>query len=223
MMVWFRFLPFFLLQTRCILRWTQPWASSRMVFWTLRQSLMTGCSSIQHLQEVQKMEPELRRGVTTSGSMRSQICFLVGDKMIMQKDSRNVYIYIIYIYIQETKTGRKKNLQQSNNPRIDRTTRTVPCRKLRPSDALFVAGAVGVALRCRRSDAAEVEPWSLGCSMWGVWDVLSVILGVFYHWIEMDHANIFLPKIDFKSFVTDFGFSKLDLDPYFVQCVKSVS
>jgi len=56
-------------------------------------SLMTGCSSIQHLQEVQKMEPELR--------------------------------------------------------------------KLRPSDALFVAGAVGVALRCRRSDAAEVEPWLL--------------------------------------------------------------
>lgn len=41
---------------------------------------MTGCSSIQHLQEVQKMEPELRRGVTTSGSMRSQICFLVGGQ-----------------------------------------------------------------------------------------------------------------------------------------------
>lgn len=116
------------------------------------------------------MEPELRRGVTTSGSMRSQICFLVGDKMIMQKKLKNSpqqtiqNTRYIYIYI----AGRKKNLQQSNNPRIDRTALTVPCRKLCPSDALFVAGAVGVALRCRRSDAAEVEPWSLGGSMWGV-------------------------------------------------------
>ena len=72
------------------------------------------------------------------------------------------------LFIHKTKTGRKKIFQQSNNPRIDRTALTVPCRKLCPSDALFVAGAVGVALRCRRSDAAEVEPWSLGGSMWGV-------------------------------------------------------
>ena len=38
-----------------------------------------------------------------------------------------------------------------------------PCaRKLRPSAALYAAGATGLALRCRRSDAAEVEPWRLG-------------------------------------------------------------
>jgi len=35
-------------------------------------------------------------------------------------------------------------------------------RKLRPSEALYACGALGVALRCRRSDAAEVEPWRLG-------------------------------------------------------------
>lgn len=35
-------------------------------------------------------------------------------------------------------------------------------RTLRPSEALYAAGAVGPALRCRRSDAAEVEPWRLG-------------------------------------------------------------
>lgn len=34
-------------------------------------------------------------------------------------------------------------------------------RKLRPSEALYACGALGVALRCRRSDAAEVEPWLL--------------------------------------------------------------
>eukprot|EP00435_Cladocopium_sp_Y103_P030866 s2573_g7.t1 len=34
-------------------------------------------------------------------------------------------------------------------------------RKLRPSEALYACGATGVALRCRRSDAAEVEPWLL--------------------------------------------------------------
>ena len=38
----------------------------------------------------------------------------------------------------------------------------VPARKLRPSAALYAAGATGLALRCRRSDAAEVEPWRLG-------------------------------------------------------------
>lgn len=87
--------------------------------WTLRQSLMTGCSSIQHLQEVQKMEPELRRGVTTSGSMRSQICFLVGDKMIMQKKLKNSPQQTIqntrYIYIYSWPKKKSPTIQQSTN------------------------------------------------------------------------------------------------------------
>ncbi|CAJ1380159.1 unnamed protein product [Effrenium voratum] len=56
-------------------------------------SMLTGCSSLEHLREMQKLAPELK--------------------------------------------------------------------KLRPQEAVYASGAVGLQLRCRRSDAAEVEPWLL--------------------------------------------------------------
>ena len=101
---------------------------------------------------------------------KPEICFLVGGqddhaKKIEELPTTTIQNTRIYIHI-KLKLAEKNISEQTLT-----TSSRVPCRKLRPSDALFVAGAVGVALRCRRSDAAEVEPWSLGGSMWGVSDV----------------------------------------------------
>ena len=123
MMVWFRFLPFFLVQTRCILRWTQPRASSRMKpgrwgsrWWQVALPFSTyrRCKRWS-LSSGEGSPPR----VPWDAFQKRRFVFWLGTRWSCKKNSRtwtpHNKPFRTHVYIYKTKLAEKKI---SNNPTI---------------------------------------------------------------------------------------------------------